>query len=71
MEKAVIDLVGKSKATVRLTFECLSRALRSIGVAHAFARLSEVGDKLALKIRLRGYMHLKVLAGETLVQHRA
>ena len=53
-KKAVIHL-GKSKATARLAFGCLSRAKRLVDLLAGpmpFDRLSELGDKSTLTIRL-------------------
>ena len=54
IKKAVIYL-GKSEATARLAFECLSRAKRLVDVLVEpipFDRFSKLGDKSTLKIRL-------------------
>ena len=54
VDKAVIDL-GKSEATAGLTFVCLSRAKRLVELLvepMLFDRLSKLGEKPALKLRL-------------------
>ena len=54
IKKAVIDL-GKSDATARLAFGCLSRVKRLVDLVvepMPFKRLSKLGDKPTLKIRL-------------------
>ena len=54
IKKAVIYL-GKSEATARLDFGCLSRAKRLVALlveSMPFDRLSKLGDKSTLKIRL-------------------
>ena len=53
-KKAVIDL-GKSDATARLVFRCLSRAKRLVDLLvepMPFDRLPKLGDKPTRKIRL-------------------
>ena len=54
-EKAVMDL-GKSEATAGLTFVCASRAKRLIDLvlveSMPFDKLSKLGDKSTLNIRL-------------------
>ena len=52
IKKAAIDL-GKSEATTRLAFGCLSRDKRLVDQEpRPFDRLSKLGDKPTLKIRL-------------------
>ena len=54
IKQAVIYL-GKSEATARLAFGCLSRGKRLVDLLvepMLFDRLSKLGDKSALKIRL-------------------
>ena len=55
VKKAVVYL-GKSEATAKLAFGCLSRAKRLVDLMvepMPFDRLSKLGDKSTLKIRLR------------------
>ena len=54
IKRAVIYL-GKSEATAGLVFGCLSRAKRLVDLLMgpmSFDRLSKLGDKFTLKIRL-------------------
>ena len=54
MKKAVIYL-GKSEATARLAFGCLSRAKRLVDLLvepMSFDKLSKLGDKSTLKLRV-------------------
>ena len=54
IKKAVIVL-GKSEAAARLTFGCLSRAKRLVDLMvepMPFDKLSKLGDRSTLKIRL-------------------
>ena len=68
--KAVIDL-GKSEATMGLTFVCLYSAKRLIYFLEEsmpFNRFSKLGDKSTSKIRLED-VRLKPLAVETFLRH--
>ena len=54
IKKAVIDL-GEFEATARVAFGCLSRAKRLVDLLvepMLFHRLSKLGDKSTLKVRL-------------------
>ena len=71
VDKAVIDL-GKSKAPAGLTFVCLSCAKRLLDLLvepMLFDRLSNLGEKTTLKLRLEEEMRLKTVAAETLIRH--
>ena len=71
IEKAVID-PGKSKAAAGLTFLCLSRVKRLVDLlveTMPFDRISKLGDRPTLKIRLGEEVRLKALAAETLLRH--
>ena len=62
----------KSEATAGLTFLCLSRLKRLVDLLEehmSFERLSKLGDKATLNIRLEEEMRLKALAVETPPQH--
>ena len=53
--KKTVNNLGKSEATARLEFWCLSRAKRLVDLLVEpipFDRLSELGDESTLKIRL-------------------
>ena len=55
MDKSQVIYLGKSEATARLAFGCLSRAERLVDLLvepMPFDRLSKLGDKSTLKIRL-------------------
>ena len=70
--KAVFDL-GKSEATAGLTFVCVSRAKRLVDLLvepMPFDRLSKLGEKLTLKLRLEEEVRLKAVVVETLLRHR-
>ena len=70
-DKAVIDL-EKSEATAGLTFVCLSRA-KQLGdllvEPMPLDRLSKLGEKPTLKLRLEEKVRLKAVAVETLLRH--
>ena len=69
IKKAVMYL-GKSEATARLAFGCLSRAKRLVDLLMEpmpFDRLSKFGDNCTLKFDLKA--RLKALANETLLPH--
>jgi ATP-dependent exoDNAse (exonuclease V) alpha subunit len=71
LDKAVVDL-GRSEATAGLTFVCLSRAKRLTDLLiepMTFERLSKLGEKPTLRLRLREEERLRALAGETLHHH--
>ena len=69
IKKAVIYL-GKSEATARLAFGCLSHAKWLVDLLvepMPFDRLSKLGDRSILKLNLK--VRLKALAIETFLRH--
>ena len=71
VDKAVIDL-GEFEATAGLTFVCLSHAKRLVDLLVEpipFDRLSKLGEKTILKLRLEEEVRLKAVAVETLLRH--
>ena len=72
VDNAVIDL-GKSEATAGLTlFVCISRVKRlryHLVEPMPFDRLSKLGKKAILKVRLEEEVRLKTVAVETFLRH--